>query len=152
MSADIRPARASDLEALLAIEEEVFTGDRLSRRSIRHHIDNPSASLLVAELDDRIVGYALLFHPRGRRVARLYSLAVSAKFAARGLGRKLLLGVEQRARERGLPMLSLEVREDNLPALKLYQRSGFDAVAKLVNYYQDGAPALRLHKVLEPDA
>jgi|SRR5690606_20804719 len=149
MSADIRPARMSDIDALLAIEDAVFEGDRLSRRSFLRHMDSKTASLLVAELEGRVAGYALLFHRQGSRSARLYSLAVAEQFASRGIGRRLLEATEARARALGRTVLSLEVREDNERAGQLYLQAGFRQVAKISNYYEDGATALRLHKALE---
>ena len=48
MSAAIRPARASDVDGLVAMEEAVFASDRLSRRSFRHLLASPAAA--VAEV------------------------------------------------------------------------------------------------------
>jgi len=151
MSADIRPARMSDIDALLAIEDAVFEGDRLSRRSFLRHMDSKSASLLVAELESQVAGYALLFHRQGSRSARLYSLAVAKPFTSRGIGRRLLEATEARAFTLGRTVLTLEVREDNELADRLYRQAGFREVAKIPDYYEDGATALRLHKALEKE-
>jgi ribosomal protein S18 acetylase RimI-like enzyme len=40
----------------------------------------------------------------------------------------------------------LEVREDNSTALTLYYRAGYQRMAHIPGYYQDGAAALRLTK------
>ena len=51
MVADLRPARASDVDALIAIENAVFSTDRISRRSFRQLIERGTAETLVAEVD-----------------------------------------------------------------------------------------------------
>ncbi|TJW71205.1 MAG: GNAT family N-acetyltransferase, partial [Mesorhizobium sp.] len=58
MPAEIRTARASDVDDLAAIEKAVFSGDRISRRSFRQLIERETAEMLVAENDGRIAGYA----------------------------------------------------------------------------------------------
>ena len=81
---DVRSAQTEDLNALLALEEKSFTGDRLSRRSFRHAITSSGSALLVAINESGLLGYALLHLRQGTHLARLYSLAVAPE--ARGLG------------------------------------------------------------------
>jgi ribosomal protein S18 acetylase RimI-like enzyme len=52
-------------------------------------------------------------------------IGVDAAAAGRGIGRNLLAAAEQEARGRGLLRLELTVMTDNLRALGLYLRSGF---------------------------
>src|SRR5436190_10489518 len=60
----VRPARADDLVALLALEDRAFTGDRMSRRSMRRFLYSPHAQVNVAELDRDLIGHSLiLFRP-----------------------------------------------------------------------------------------
>jgi len=149
MSADIRPARASDIDALLAIEDAVFEGDRLSRRSFNRHLDSETALLLVAEETGEVAGYALLFLRRSDKIVRIYSLAVAPKFMSRGVGKRLLAAAEERASSMKRRVLSLEVREDNERALQLYEGAGYQKMKRLPGYYEDGVAALRLNKVVE---
>ncbi|WP_173931266.1 N-acetyltransferase [Chelativorans sp. Marseille-P2723] len=148
MHADIRPARASDIEALLSIENSVFETDRLSRRSFQHHVKSRTALLLVLEREGGIAGYALLLFRDGSRVARLYSIAVMLGRERRGLGKWLLSAAEGAALSRGCILMRLEVREENQRALELYQRTGYRRIGKMHGYYQDGTAALRLEKDL----
>jgi hypothetical protein len=48
MPAEIRKARASDVDDLAAIEKAVFSSDRISRRSFRLLIERETAEMLVA--------------------------------------------------------------------------------------------------------
>ena len=59
-------------------------------------------------------------HPRPCRESRAWR--------GKGVGRALLAGAEERARERGCCKLTLEVQDDNTPARILYERFGFQDV------------------------
>ena len=44
----------------------------------------------------------------------------------------------------------LEVREDNIPALKLYTNAGFEEFSKRANYYDDGCTAVCMKRKVLP--
>ncbi|MCL2420026.1 MAG: GNAT family N-acetyltransferase [Conexibacteraceae bacterium] len=58
------------------------------------------------------------------------AIAVAAPWRGRGVGTALLDGLIDRAAETGLPALSLSVEFDN-PALRLYERLGFERVERV---------------------
>ncbi len=151
MSAEIRTARASDIDALVALENAVFEGDRISRRSFRQLIDHDTAETLVVESAGSLAGYAIVLFRKGIGVARLYSFAVSPSFAGLGLGRVLLERAERVAFEHGRMMLRLEVREDNGRAIRLYEQNGYRKIGRETAYYEDGMAALRYEKTLRGD-
>ena len=97
MAADIRPARASDVDALLAVENAVFQTDRLQRQSFRRLIDRPSAAVLVAQTGDQIAGYCIVLFRAGTPAARLYSIATVPGMAGQGVGRALIEAAEKAA-------------------------------------------------------
>jgi ribosomal protein S18 acetylase RimI-like enzyme len=146
-SVTIRQARESDLDALEALEREAFAGDRLSRRSLRKFVF-AGDRLLAATDAEGLAGYALVTWRKNGRRARLYSIAVQARRAGRGVGRALLEAVEARALSQGCEALRLEVREDNRRAVALYERLGYRRFGRFEDYYEDGAAALRLEKPL----
>lgn len=146
----IRAAGLGDLEAIFALEQAVFSSDRLSRRSLRAFIMSPHQPLLVAMLGGRLAGYALVALRRRAAAARLYSIAVDPRIGRRGVGRALMIACEQYAAAHGREALRLEVRHDNYAAIALYQRLGFHQFGHYEAYYADGARALRLEKRLGP--
>lgn len=150
MTADIRPARASDADALLAIENAAFVGDRISRGSFRRLLSGQSAAVLVAAVEDVVAGYCVVLFREGTGVARLYSIATDKRHGGAGLGRALLDAAETAARRRRQKLLRLEVREDNARARDLYERSGYRFIGTRQGYYSDGATALRYEKLLQP--
>lgn len=148
MAADIRPARASDVDALLAIETAVFQGDRLSRRSFLRLISRPSATVLVGQVGDNVAGYCIVLFRAGSGTARLYSISTAADMSGRGIGRVLIEAAERAAIKRDRRCLRLEVREDNTRAIAIYERAGFRTIGSKPDYYQDGMTAILMEKVL----
>ena len=144
----IRRAQRADVPALVALEQ-AFAGDRLSARSFRRFIGG-GADVWVCVERDVILGDAVVLYRRGSAVARLYSLVVAAAARGRGLGRALLEWAEQQAAQRGGTALQLEVRPENSAAIALYRRAGYIDAGVIANFYEDGAPALRLQKTLRP--
>ena len=106
-----------------------------------------AAALIVAEAAGRIVGYTLVEFRRTTLRARLFSLA-RTQDAPHGCGRALLEAGEAEALRRGCIAMRLESRQDNVRALRLYESAGYVRFARVPDYYEDGAPALRLEKAL----
>ncbi|MGN6306135.1 MAG: peptidase C39 family protein [Mesorhizobium sp.] len=148
MPVEIRKARASDVDALAAIENAVFPGDRISRRSFRTLIERETAEALVAEANRRVAGYAIVLLRTGSGVARLYSIAAAPGFGGQGVGRLLLDAAEEAAFRHERMLLRLEVREDNARAIQVYEKAGYRRIGREGDYYEDGASALRYEKTL----
>jgi ribosomal protein S18 acetylase RimI-like enzyme len=60
------------------------------------------------------------------------TIGVSAKWRGQGIGTTMLAALIEGAQAAALPGLSLSVEEDN-PAVHLYERAGFTAVARVDN-------------------
>jgi ribosomal-protein-alanine acetyltransferase len=140
-----------DLDALARLEAVSFPTDKLSRRSFMRFVRSPTADLLVAARSDRVLGYALVLCRRSGRSARLYSIAVAAEEAGRGVGSRLLAAAEARAKARGAERLTLEVRSDNPAAINFYRRRGYQEIGTRKDYYEDGMSA-RLFSCALPEA
>ena len=63
----------------------------------------------------------------------------------------LLAAAEEAAFEHDRMMLRLEVREDNLRAIRIYEQGGYRKIGREPGYYEDGATALRYEKTLRGD-
>lgn len=141
----IRQARAQDLDTLVAIEQSCFTTNLLSRRSLRYMLHNPKARILVYEEHKMVCGYILTFlHPRSK-LARHYSLAVLKPFRKRGIAEGLLDAMEKQCGKQGV---KLEIREDNQVAMGLYKRLGYQIRRRREGFYEDGAAAFEMVKML----
>lgn len=142
----IRQATSRDAQALYELEQRCFHSDRLSLRSFKHWIKADNGLLLVAERKEQIQAYALVLLHQGTRLARLYSIAVSAEARGCGLAKRLLKTVEKNAADRGRLFMRLEVANDNHSAIALYQSLGYIAFGTYEDYYEDHRDALRMQK------
>ena len=143
-----RLAELADVPALAELEPRIFQGDCLSARRFRHFIRGEHSELWCVEENGTLLAYALVLFHRGTSLARLYSLAVAPEARGRGLGRLLLNWVEQKALERHVLYMRLEVRNDNPAAIGLYEQSGYKRLKALRQYYEDGADGWRMEKHL----
>ena len=144
-------ATPDSLEQLARLETVCFRhpGERFNLRQIRSLLNNPRACVRVAVEGDRLVGWAvglLRRHGPHRCSGRLYALSVHPDFRGLGLGAKLAQDVLGQLRRRGAQTFSLEVRNPNPAAQRLYQRLGFRPGDPLPDYYGPGLHGLRMRK------
>jgi [ribosomal protein S18]-alanine N-acetyltransferase len=69
--------------------------------------------------------------------AEILSIAVAPEQRGRGLSRDLFLTHLGHLAGRGVRTVFLEVEENNAPARRLYERTGFAAVGRRERYYKD---------------
>ncbi|MFC0680774.1 ribosomal protein S18-alanine N-acetyltransferase [Lysobacter korlensis] len=143
MTAELRPARATDLGAVIAIERAAYPEDAWSEDAMASQLENPNTRYLVAEEGGVIVGYAGLLAPVGAETAEVHTVTVTETHRRRGIGRRMLAELLEAAAARGAAEVFLEVRIDNPAAQDLYRSLGFEAVGVRRKYYQpEGVDAL----------
>jgi len=67
-------------------------------------------------------GYSFEYHGRDSFIDELY---IEPEYRRKGIGRRAMEFVEERAREQGVNAIHLEVDDGNDPAAGLYRRAGF---------------------------
>ena len=140
----IRRGRPGDVDAMQALEA-LFPSDRMSRRSLRHLLQAPTARVLVAESGTgAMLGNLIGLRRAGSQAIRIYSVVVAPEARGSGLGRRLVEALQALAASEGCQRVSLEVRADNAAARALYDRLGYRTVSALPGYYEDGSDGLRL--------
>lgn len=162
MAADPRPEpsaaflvdelRVSDIPAVSAIDVRSFPEpwpDGAYERELSRHdavwLAVRAAPEIVARADAAlgIVGYAGIWFQVDE--AHICTLAVDPAHRGQGLGARLLAALLDEAIHRGSDVATLEVRESNETARRLYQSFGFLEVGRRRGYYQDnGEDALIL--------
>lgn len=144
----IRPGAPDDVAAVAALEETAFPTDAWPAGYLAEAIagELPTVRLLVAEVDDRVVGHAIL--STVFEIAELQRIAVLPAYRRGGVARALLAEVVAQATEEGADRLLLEVRENNAPALAFYAAAGFAEIDRREAYYRDGTTAVVLRRDL----
>ena len=90
--------------------------------------------VLVAVYDGHIVGTAAMHYREAGKVY-LSSMAVDPMTQGKGIGYYLLNTVEQRARDKGCSIISLECCEFLKMAIGLYRRMGYERTGNKRPYY-----------------
>jgi ribosomal protein S18 acetylase RimI-like enzyme len=143
---EVRTAKYSDLSQLMALENRCFAGDRLSKRSFQHWLKAPNCVFQVILREQMVVAYGLVIMRKGTHLARLYSIAVDSEIRGLGIGKKLLLALEQETLEQGKLFIRLEVAKNNETAINLYKGLGYKIFGSYEAYYEDNTDALRMQK------
>lgn len=112
--------------------------ERVPRDLARH----PGAYCLLAEHGAMAVGFATCFLGystfQARPLLNIHDIAVVREWRGRSVARDLLVSIADLGRDLGCCRITLEVREDNPTACRVYARAGFEP-----------APcSLFMHKVL----
>jgi len=145
-----RRAIESDLSRLVELEQQAFSGDRLSPRRIKHWISASNGRLWVACAGNQVVGYCLMIWRKNGRGWRLYSLAVDKSARGRGIGTLLIRTAIADAADAGAQSMSLEVSVTNASAIELYASFGFSQVDRRRRYYDNGDDAWVMRLELSP--
>ena len=102
---------------------------------------------MVLEDQGEIIGFifGIMVSPVESRVLML---AVSPLYRRRSLGTLLCQQFVKESANRGIHLVSLEVRASNLDALHFYEKMGFEMVGRIKEYYTDKEDGLKLQKYL----
>lgn len=149
LSVVIDPMRVRDIPHILEIERLSFTTPWTRAAFLSELLDNQRAYYIVAKVDDVPVAYVgvwIVFDE-----GHITNIAVHPRFRRKGIGRKLLLAVEELVRARGGERMTLEVRKSNHEAQRLYMRLGYVPSGIRKGYYRDNnEDAIIMWKQLDP--
>ena len=127
----LRPMRAADLSAVMAVELSAYPYPWTL--GIFEDCLRIGYCCWVAESDDGVIGYAVMSVAAGE--AHLLNLCIAPSRQHCGLGRRLLEHMLGLAREHAAETVFLEVRPSNDSALHLYRRADFVEVGTRRAYY-----------------
>ena len=146
----VRPATAADAASIADLETENLGRDAWSAGLVEQGVSGelPTVHYFVAEVGDRIVGYAAASIVAD--IAELQRIAVAPAHRRTGLAATLLAAVVAAAKAERADRVLLEVREDNGGALAFYADQGFVEIDRRRRYYRDGATAIVLRRGIGP--
>jgi len=149
MAVIIGVASTRYLNSLYDIEMECFEKEAFTKQQIAYLLTDYNSISLVAKLKDEIVGFIIgrIYVERKSLAGHILTIDVSPVHRRKGIATRLLQEIERIFKEKGVGVCHLEVREDNVAALRLYQKSGYRIIGRLKNYYEH-ANGVYLKKVL----
>ena len=127
----LRPMQQEDLPQVMDIEQAVY-GFPWTMGIFRDCLRVGYCCWVMA-LDGVVIGYGVMSVVIDE--SHILNLCVHPEWQGKGLGRKLILRLLKIARQHGAETAFLEVRVNNRPALKLYERLGFVEIGRRRDYY-----------------
>ena len=124
---DMLPCHAKEVAE---IEKEAFS-EPWSEKALLDSLDK--GIFLVFLENDSVLGYAGAYCVGDE--AAVTNVAVKAERRGEGIGKTLVESLIRRAEALGLDKISLEVRVSNTPAIKLYEKLGFETAGVRKNFY-----------------
>ena len=137
------------LGKLYEIEKQCFGQEAFTKQQLTYLLTAYNAIGLAARVNSEIAGFAIARVDIGRNTSfgHILTVDIAPTYRRKGIAQKLLQEIETIFRKKGIKECRLEVREDNVAALNLYQKLGYKKVGKLEKYY-DKAHGLYLQKTL----
>jgi len=131
----IRPMVTSDIAAVTRIERTSFSTVWPSDAFYNELGTNKLAHYFVGLFEERLVGYGGIWSIL--EDSHVTTLAVDPAYRGRRFGEVLLLRLIDEAIDRDAAWITLEVRESNTVAQRLYRKYGFTTVTMRTGYYSD---------------
>ena len=130
----LRPMIAEDLEQVVEIEKASMLSP-WSKELFEEELKREVARYFVGEIDNQVVGY--MGYWEAPEEAHIINLAIAPRFRQKGLGFEMMQYCLRFAYNKGARLATLEVRESNEAAQKLYEKMSFRTVAIRKKYYSD---------------
>ncbi|QIL50213.1 ribosomal protein S18-alanine N-acetyltransferase [Weissella coleopterorum] len=141
-------AQHTDAVDMFEIEEAAYQGmtpwplevfeDEVDRTNERLYL------VLRAQETGSVLAYIGASFAAGKKTAHITNIAVHPQWQRRGLAKALLAYVMSLSVQHRFERVTLEVREDNVAAQKLYQQLNFKMIRQHPDYYEDHEPALEM--------
>ncbi|MCH5333234.1 MAG: ribosomal protein S18-alanine N-acetyltransferase [Agathobacter sp.] len=152
----IREMKLSDVPQAVQIEQSSFSLP-WSEKSFSDAVADANAVFLVADEHvvnsggdeaDIVVGYIGMYlsPPEGE----ISNVAVAEAFRGGGIGGALMAAMQEQAVKLGIEQIFLEVRCSNTPAIRLYEKAGFEEIGVRRNFYdlpREDAKLMRWNRI-----
>ena len=129
---EVRDVCRGDLERIAELERECFSVP-WTLEQLGAHL-SPGHAFLAACEGGELIGYVGMMYVLDE--GYISTVAVAPKHRRCGAAATLLRELNKRACALKLAFLTLEVREGNVPARALYEKSGYEIVGRRKNYYE----------------
>lgn len=141
---EIRELVETDLPQVMEIENLCFVSPWKEDDILREFKGNEFASLLVAVINNKIVGYIDYWVTFDS--ATICQIAIHPNYQRQSIGSMLLEEALKDCYAKRVKTITLEVRESNEKGISFYKKHGFVSYLTKVSYYTNGENALYMMK------
>lgn len=121
-----------DLDSIAPILSTEFD-DFWSYMTLKSELEKDDSFVLVAKQDSKIVGFADIW--KAIDVMHLMDIVVAKDYREKHIGSLLMNEIIKLCIAKDIYELTLEVKENNTPAINLYKKFGFKDIGIRKNYY-----------------
>lgn len=136
MNVTLRLMEKDDIDQVLEVSSSSLK-ESWSKDSFSNEISNPLARYMIAEIEDRIVGFAGVWVIVDE--GHITNIAVHPDFRGQGIGEKLVQSLINQSSSWSIDAFTLEVRDSNIIAQNLYKKLSFVEEGRRKNYYSDNS-------------
>ena len=122
-----------DISQVAAIEKEIFSIP-WSEKSFADSLESNDTIYIVAEEDGIIYGYCGIY--LSFEIGNISNVAVGEKYRKKGIATNMIAEMIKQAKFKDVTDITLEVRETNVPAIRLYEKLGFKEEGIRKNFYE----------------
>ena len=121
-----------DISQVAEIERQIFSIP-WSEKAFRNSMESDNTIYIVAKENNNVEGYAGMY--LSFEEGNITNVAVNPLSRRKGIGEKIVRDILNRAYEKGVRDVFLEVRETNSVAIALYEKIGFKEEGIRKNFY-----------------
>ena len=141
----LRTYEPGDFETLYEIDQACYEPEiAYSRRELRQYMRFPGLECVVAEAEDKLVGFCLAASEED--MGYVITMDVLGEYRRHGIASALLEAVEQRLAARHVTEVWLETATDNDAAIAFWQRHEYRKQGVRKNYYPGKRDAFTMRK------
>jgi len=138
--------RFDDIDKVYALEAALFPNP-WPRSFFEHDLVLKNTIAFIVEYESNVVGYSLASCNNGK--FHITNIAVNKECQREGIGTELMDRLEKIALDQGCTYAYLEVRTDNIAAIKMYEGRGYSIARRHELYYINGDDAYVMDKELK---
>ena len=130
-------ARVSDVIEIGDLSKKYIEHDlgwKYTPDKLKKIIKNRSKNVIVARKGNKLVGFGIMTYHEEQ--ANLDLLAVKITYRRRGIGKQLVIWLEEVALTAGIFNIFVQVRKINNGAIKFYKKLGFKIIDEKSGYYR----------------
>ena len=147
----IRLARPTDMFPISRMSRELIEaglGWAWTPARVGREILSPETVVLTGCRGEVVVAFAIMHF--GDETAHLNLLAVEPEYQRAGIGRRLMLWLEESALTAGITEIGLELRASNDAGRRFYYGLGYHETSIVPGYYRGREAAIRMTRTLRP--